>query len=166
MFININDNGRRVNPYAQRVLEDGTRCSNLFNFRGKWAANGFVEIPDPARGNDEVEYTTEQDLPPYVVITPKSAEVVLATKIAKYEHALDSHLDNVARLHRYNDRFTFALRAGYVGPYQAEGIAFAQWMDACNVAAYALLQQVIAGTIEAPAPDAFIASLPAFVMPS
>lgn len=35
---------------------------------------GVVEIPDPARGNDEIEYTQEINGPPYIIITPKSAE--------------------------------------------------------------------------------------------
>lgn len=35
---------------------------------------GLIEIPDPARGNDEIEYTQELDEHPYIVITPKSAE--------------------------------------------------------------------------------------------
>lgn len=35
---------------------------------------GLIEIPDPARGNDEIEYTQELNEPPYIVITPKSPE--------------------------------------------------------------------------------------------
>lgn len=88
-----------------------------------------------------------------------------AQLIALYEGDLDLHLDTVARAHRYNDRFTFALRAGYPGPYQAEGIAFAQWMDDCNAQAYALLAAVEAGTAPLPSRTDFIAGLPALVLP-
>jgi hypothetical protein len=36
---------------------------------------GLIEIADPApRGNDEIEYTQELDVPPYIIITPKSPE--------------------------------------------------------------------------------------------
>lgn len=86
--------------------------------------------------------------------------------IAQYEAALDNHLDSVARQYRYKDRFSFALRAGFEGPYQAEGIAFAQWMDGCNVQALGLLNDVIAGTEELPEIEDFIAMLPVFVAPS
>lgn len=85
--------------------------------------------------------------------------------IAQYESALDTHLDSVAKLHRYNDRFSFALRAGFAGPYQAEGVAFAQWMDTCNAQAFSLLQEALDGTAELPIVEAFIAALPAFVLP-
>ena len=82
-----------------------------------------------------------------------------------YEKALDDHMDAVARSHRYNDRFTFALRAGYPGPFHDEGIAFAQWMDALNADAYALLAAVQAGTAELPSVEEFIAGFDEFVKP-
>lgn len=85
--------------------------------------------------------------------------------IKQYENALDAHLDSVAKAHRYDDRKSFALRAGYIGPYQAEGVAFAQWMDACNVHAYALLQSVIAGTTPLPTIAEMLAALPEFDLP-
>ena len=85
--------------------------------------------------------------------------------IAKYESALDSHLDNVAKQYRYQDRFSFAVRAGYVGPYQAEAVAFAQWMDQCNVQSFALLSDVLAGNSELPTIEEFIGGLPEFVLP-
>ena len=91
---------------------------------------------------------------------PTQAEIV-----AQYESALDAHIDSVAHQYRYQDRFSFATRAGYVGPYQSEAIAFAQWMDSCNVQAFALLESVIAGEIEMPSIEAFIGSLPEFVLP-
>ena len=100
-------------------------------------------------------FPTLQDTPP-----PTQAEI-----IAQYESALDAHIDSVAHQYRYQDRFSFATRAGYVGPYQSEAIAFAQWMDSCNVQAFALLESVIAGEIEMPSIEEFIAALPEFVLP-
>lgn len=85
--------------------------------------------------------------------------------IADYERELDQHLDAAAQSRRYNDRFTFALRAGYPGPYHAEAVAFATWMDACNTQAYQLLHDVQAGTATLPTVEAFIAALPALVLP-
>lgn len=86
--------------------------------------------------------------------------------IAQYEKALDAHLDSVAKIYRYDSRFTFALRAGYSGPYQAEAIAFAQWMDDCNVHAFARMSRVLEGAEPMPTIEALIADLPVFILPA
>jgi hypothetical protein len=133
------------------------------------ARAGVVEIAEPTPPedySDEFYYRTEQDDAPYVVYTRKSDEQIAEVMLRKFEQALDEHLNSVAQEHRYNDRFTFAIRAGYPGPFQAEGLAFATWMDTCNSQAYQLLTDVQAGTTPMPAtPADFIATLPAFVMP-
>ena len=85
-----------------------------------------------------------------------------ADTIALYEKALDAHLDSVARLRRYDNRFTCALRAGFPGPYHDDAVAFATWMDGCNVQALALLSEVQLGNAPIPTIDEFIASLPEF----
>ena len=85
--------------------------------------------------------------------------------IAQYESALDNHLDDVAKQYRYKDRFSLAIRAGYAGPYHDEAVAFAQWMDGCNVQAFALLADVVAGNAPMPTVEAFIAGLPEFALP-
>lgn len=82
--------------------------------------------------------------------------------IAEYESSLDRHLDAVAKSCRYDNRFTFALRAGFPGPYHDEAVKFAGWMDACNVQAFALLESVVAGQAELPTVEAFISALPVF----
>ena len=59
------------------------------------------------------------------------------------------------------------LGAGYPGPFQAEGVAFAAWMDQCNALAYQLLAEVAAGTRPLPSnPQALIDLMPAMVWPS
>lgn len=90
---------------------------------------------------------------------PTTAEIV-----AQYERALDAHLDSVAKQYRYDNRFTFALRAGYPGPYHDEAVAFAAWMDTCNVQAFTLLSEVQAGNATMPTIEGFIAGLPVFVL--
>lgn len=85
--------------------------------------------------------------------------------IARYEAALDAHLDATARMHRYDNRFTFALRAAYPGPWHADGVAFASWMDACNAQAYALLQSVMLGEAQMPSIADFLAAFPPFALP-
>lgn len=88
-------------------------------------------------------------------------------QIAVFDAALVAHLDATARERRYDNRVTCALRAGYPGPFQAEGIAFAAWMDQCNALAYSLLAEVVAGTRPMPdSPQALIDLMPAMVWPS
>lgn len=90
----------------------------------------------------------------------------LGPKLEDFQRAHDAHLNAAARTRRYDSIHTAALRAAYPGPWQAEGLAFAQWMDACNVAGYTLLAEVEAGTRPAPATvDAYIAELPELVLP-
>ena len=99
----------------------------------------------------------------YVPPAPPSIE----EQIAVFDAALVAHLDATARERRYDNRVTCALRAGYPGPFQAEGIAFASWMDQCNALAYQLLAEVVAGTRPLPSsPQALIDLMPAMVWPS
>ena len=64
--------------------------------------------------------------------------------------AMEALFDSVAQSKNYDNRFTCTLRAGYPGPFQAEGIAFATWMDNQNAIAYTLLEEVQNGTREMP----------------
>ncbi len=99
----------------------------------------------------------------YVPPVPPSIE----EQIAVFDAALVAHLDATARERRYDNRVTCALRAGYPGPFQAEGIAFAGWMDQCNALAYQLLAEVVAGTRPLPeSPKALIGLMPAMVWPA
>ena len=99
----------------------------------------------------------------YVPPEPPSLE----EQIAVFDAALVAHMDATARERRYDNRVTCALRAGYPGPFQAEGIAFASWMDQCNALAYQLLAEVVAGTRPMPdSPQALIGLMPAMEWPS
>lgn len=93
---------------------------------------------------------------------PESPAETVEQTIARYEAALDAHLDAVARADRWNSRFTFALRASYPNAWRDKATAFGIWMDNCNAQAYALLKSVQEGSVEIPTLAEFIASLPAF----
>lgn len=95
--------------------------------------------------------------------TPDPAEPTLT--LADYDAALTAHLDAVAQTRRYADRISCSVRAGYVGPFQAEGIAFAQWMDRQNQIAYQMLEDFMTGLIPQPTVEEFIASLDVMVWP-
>lgn len=82
------------------------------------------------------------------------------------DKALTDHLDATAKTRRYDNRITCAVRAGYPGPFQAEGEAFALWMDTCNALAYQFLAEIQAGTRPFPTdPQQLIAELPEMEWP-
>lgn len=74
--------------------------------------------------------------------------------------ALNEHLDSVAAQRRYDSRFTCALRAGFPGPFQPEGLVFAAFMDECNMVGYLLMQEVKAGLAPVPTKAELIALMP------
>jgi len=157
-------NGKKIDISLPITIGD-TNYPHLLKPSDRLEA-GVVEVPDSVRPQPEEDYFITENEDGSLNVTPRPAEQVLARKIRLFEQALDSHMDTVAREYRYNDRFTFALRAGYTGPWQAEGVAFAQWMDTCNATVYTMLEEVIAGTRTLPdSPSVLIETLPEFVKP-
>lgn len=82
-----------------------------------------------------------------------------------YDAALTAHLDSVAQSRRWADRISLMSRAGFVGPWQADAIAFGQWADGCNVIGYQLLADFQAGNIPQPTIAEMLALMPAMVWP-
>lgn len=117
----------------------------------------FITAPegfDAARLGDYIVTNGAVSLPPVDVV-------------AVFDAALTAHLDNTAKQKRYDNRITCMVRAGFVGPFQAEGLAFATWCDSVNALAYQMLAAVQAGTAPMPeSPQAFIDTLPAMVWPT
>lgn len=172
MFIDKDQKRANYNVICNLPDAQGTKWPHPLT-AAQLAELGYTEIPDPVPPTppegltvDEAFIYNELTDTPYAQWTPKAPEQLKAILVRKFEGALDAHLDATAREHRYNDRFTFALRAGYAGPFHAEGVAFAQWMDSCNAQAYQLLLDVEAGAAVMPESiEAFIATLPVFTKP-
>jgi hypothetical protein len=82
-----------------------------------------------------------------------------------YINAMENFYDTKAQEKRYDNRYTCALRAGYPGPFQAEGLAFAQWMDNCNEMGYQILTEVLSGERAQPTVDELLAGFPQLVWP-
>jgi hypothetical protein len=80
--------------------------------------------------------------------------------VAGYVRDLDAYLDAVAQRGGFDTRLTAALRAGYPGPFQRQGAAFASWMDQCYALGERLLAEAVAADPPLPA-EAFLARLPA-----
>lgn len=101
---------------------------------------------------------------------PEGVEVLpnVATQeeiLAPFLQAMDDLFNSTAQARRYDSRVTCALRAGYPGPFQAEGLAFAQWMDTCNALGYQVMADVLAGNIPMPTVQAFLGMLPSMEWP-
>ena len=114
-------------------------------------------------GADVAEYEelialVESNIKP---VTPPT----LSELIPQYEAVLDNYLDSVAQKYRFKNRENLSLRAGYPSAYQPLALAYAEWMDGCNVQAYQGLQDVIDKKRSLPAIEGFIAELPAFAFP-
>lgn len=124
-----------------------------------------VRTLDPAVVDGEWTQQWEVvDLPPEQIAANQAAAA--AAMIAACDKALTDHLDATAKTRRYDNRITCAVRAGYPGPFQAEGQAFALWMDECNALAYQFLAEIHAGTRPMPSdPLELIAELPEIVWP-
>lgn len=95
------------------------------------------------------------------------ASLPAVNPVAVFDAALTAHLDATAQARKYDNRITCMVRAGFAGPYQAEAIAFAQWCDGCNAAAYQLMLDVQSGKKPMPSSvDAFLEALPVMVWPA
>lgn len=97
-----------------------------------------------------------EGLIPVYRATEKSEDEIVADFIKHIE----GYYDSVAQSLRYDNRLTCALRAGYPGPFQAEGIAFATWMDECNSYGYQVIEDVKAGLRPMPTTEELISELP------
>ncbi|MCZ4321456.1 hypothetical protein [Pseudomonas anguilliseptica] len=98
-------------------------------------------------------------------VESKSPEQVADKIQAELTIALNKHLDSVAGERRYDSRFTCSLRAGFPGPFQAEGLAFAAFMDECNMVGYTMMKRAKAGEIPIPTDAELIAAMPVMVWP-
>lgn len=123
-------------------------------------AEKVVELPPAEINNVYVQQWT------VVPLTSEELTLVLSEKIQAIDAMLTNHLDTVARTKKYDNRITCMVRAGFAGPFQAEGIAFATWCDSCNAMAYQLLQEIQAGTRALPGdPRELLLLLPEMVWP-
>lgn len=126
------------------VLSDRYRCDN-------------TDLPFSVVGQGEIVEANTVTWPAPPIIPPTVDEIVTA---------MEALFDTTAQSRRYDNRITCALRAGYAGPFQSEGLAFATWMDTCNATAYQMLAEVQAGTMQMPATTTeALALLPEMVWP-
>lgn len=124
-----------------------------------------VVVDNRIAGEQEIDSTAEireGKEGVYVLQTLRSQPLLarpLEEVVAEFKQRLFAMYDEKAAERDYRDRDSVMLRAGYVGPYQKEGIAFALWVDACDQYGYAVLDNAKANGV-VPTWEVFAASLP------
>lgn len=163
----IDRSGTLTNPQAITQVNGITYTrGTVLNYPEAVAYLGLREITvtdnPPSDYSDSTYYRTEPTSAPYeVVYTRKSQEQIETVVVNSYVVALESHYDSVAQQKNYDNRLTCTLRAGYEGPFQAEGAKFGKWMDSCNIYAYTELEKMKQGARPVPAsPQDFVKELP------
>ena len=163
-----NQHIREGNPFTIDGVQYPSQWLNHSTPQDKEAL-GLVEVTTVGtREDDRLYYVTEELVGAELRITNsrKSDEQIMSIMLQRYTAALEAHYDSKAQERKYDNRYTCSLRAGYAGPFQAEGTAFAVWMDACNAQCYTMLAQVQAGTIPLPTIEEVISALPELTWPS
>lgn len=117
---------------------------------------------NPPSGSIEVPYPPEDARQLWLGDSWLSVPIDLAS----YDAALVSTYQAAAQSMGYDSWQTCALRAYRPGPFEVEGTAFYDWMEACNVKGYQTLADVTGGKREQPSIKQFLAEMPAFVRPS
>lgn len=117
----------------------------------------------------EVTFKTQPTEDDLLAAFPARAALLAAEARARAQlaltGALEKHYDATAQAKHYDNRLTCALRAGYPGPFQAEGLAFGTWMDTCNALGYQVIADIEAGLRSIPTEEELVAEMPAMVWP-
>lgn len=99
--------------------------------------------------------------------TPLPADLPTPAELfSAIEQAIHQHMDSVAQSKRYDNRDSCRLYAGYINPYQAEAIAYGQWVAACWGVSNTAQAAILAGTRTMPTPVEAVSELPVMVWPA
>jgi hypothetical protein len=148
------------NNVTQYVIETTPELTQQEIWEQRWSVVDKFQTYTDSFG---VTYTKEQQEQEAINKDNQEKEKVL---VQSYEAALQNLFDTTAQSKNYDSRITCALRAGYTGPYQQEGVAFAQWMDNCYSYTYQVLQEVSSGIRPQPTVQELLAELPVLTWPT
>jgi len=90
------------------------------------------------------------------VLVPPTPEQLLKS----IEQAIEKHMDEVAQSKRYDNRDSCRLYAGYVNPFQADALAFGQWVAQCWLVSNQAQADIMNGLRTIPTPEEAVAELP------
>ncbi len=158
------------------ILKQVIRYENAPAIEVTWVDESDQVVKCQAYGNSQMDMLAADlgdDAPAYQAVMNEVAATYVPPPpptqeelLAPYTSAMDELFNSTAQAKRYDSRVTCALRAGYPGPFHAEGLAFAQWMDACNALGYQLMAEVLGGQRPLPTVAEFLALLPAMEWPA
>lgn len=83
-------------------------------------------------------------------VVPLPLDVMKANLVQSLNQDVAKYMDRVAQAKGYDNRITCSMRAGFDGPFKAEGQAFASWMDNCFTIMYQVLYKAEQGEIPIP----------------
>lgn len=161
MKIYILSNGGIFNTALTHICAGVTYHGDIDKYPEALEALGVacIDVEYPSDYSEQRYDISYSKSPPYVSFVEVNQSEFGARLLKKYESAFDNFLDDQARKYRYDNRITFAMRAGYEGPFQYEATKFAQWMDACNVKAYEFFVDVSNGVKPIPESSAEFLSM-------
>ena len=81
------------------------------------------------------------------------------------EQAIEMHMDEVAQADGWDNRWSCMARAGYVNPWQAKAIKYAQWVDECWGDSFQAQADIEAGLRAIPTPEEAVLELPLMEWP-
>jgi len=85
---------------------------------------------------------------------------VIEDKTARFEKAVQAHLDDTAKVSGYDNILSACSYAGHTNPYQTEGQSFLSWRGAVWSYCYIQIGLVMIGSRSEPSVEELIAELP------
>lgn len=128
--------------------------------------NGSIDWRDLLFDQGSSSFLTAEEYADLGKTTEHISAAILQNKVDKIKETLQTYLDAPAKAKGYDSIHTASLRAALPNsPFHAEGVAFGEWMDACNAKCYELLVKFESGEIPEMTPEEVIAQLPELVLP-
>ena len=126
---------------------------------------GTIQVPLRPSADHQPVLDTEGNSFAWVFVPP--APLAPEITIARFQRAIDAHVEAVAVSWQFNSAATLASYVTSTVPqWRAEAKAFIPWRDAVWISAIETLAQVTAGEEPIPeSPAAFISTLPVVVRP-
>lgn len=134
--------GEITPAHTTPAVERQIKCHSYADVQMQMFRDDAAQMGTPLTDYETLIAEVEAAIVPYVAPPLTATDIVTA---------MEQLFDATAQSKHYDNRITCALRAGYFGPFQQEGIAFATWMDSQNAKGYTMLAQVQAGTMPMPA---------------
>jgi len=119
--------------------------------------DGYYQFADDAPASWYAQLTPCALQPPH----PPTPQDLMADIQAKVEE----HFNTVAQARSFDSRVSCMAYAGFVNPFQADALAFGQWVAACWVLIYQAQADIMNGLRTIPTPEQAVLELPTMEWP-